>query len=88
MQEAGTRPRAGLTPTSLFLLGFLELGGGNHAAGERCPLLAFHVLAAHPFAGLAGVSESSFAAFAIAVTHWLNGVPCSPATCFLLQPWQ
>ena len=28
------------------------------------------------------------ATLAIAVTHWLKGVPFWPATCFLLWPWQ
>jgi hypothetical protein len=33
-----------------------------------------------------GESALSFASFAIAVTHLLNGVPGVPATCFLLKP--
>jgi hypothetical protein len=28
------------------------------------------------------------AALAMAVTHWLNGVPFSPLTCLWLWPWQ
>jgi cellulose synthase (UDP-forming) len=30
----------------------------------------------------------SFSSFAAAATHWLNGVPCWPATCFLLNAAQ
>ncbi len=35
-----------------------------------------------------GESVAPVASFAIAVTHWLNGVPFWPGTRFLLWPWQ
>ena len=36
-----------------------------------------------PAAFAASAAFAALAAFAIAVTHWLNGVPFWPATCFL-----
>ena len=41
-----------------------------------------------PAGAQAALPDTPWATFAIAVTHWLNGVPGRPATCFLLWFWQ
>src|SRR5581483_11119586 len=64
------------------------LAAGN-ARAERGALHPLHVLLR---LGLAGHLRRAIlvlcASFAIAVTHWLKGVPFMPATCFFGSPWQ
>ena len=49
------------------------------------PLLPAVCLWLTPAHAARAVLASPLAAFAIAVTHWLKGVPFSPGTCFLLS---
>ena len=66
----------------------LELAPGLDAAAERRALPALDVLLASLLQAAFGVCALPDCRWAIAMTHWLNGVPFWPLTCFLLWPWQ
>ncbi len=62
--------------------------GGNDALAVGRPRLASGPLLLNSLQARAGLVVVPLASLAIAVTHWLNGVPFWPAMCFLLSSLQ